>query len=133
MTIFSRIKTRINRSKRYVFTRADFGDIGSYSQIGKSLNALISEGALLRIAYGLYTKARINRITGNIMPSSPGGLDGVIFEVFEKLGVSYQLDDFSQLYLDGKSTQIPASIQFITDKNRFTRKIVVGNKAINVS
>lgn len=130
MTIASKVKTRINRSKRYVFSRADFKDIAGYDQIGRALKKLVELGELLRIGYGLYTKARKNRITGNLMPSSPAGADGVILEAIEKLGVEYKLDEFSQRSVNGVSEQIPASFQ-ITTNNRFKRKIVVSNSVIN--
>lgn len=130
MTIANKVKTRINRSKRYVFSRADFTDIAGYDQVGRELRKLVKNGLLLRIAYGLYTKARKNSITGKIMPASPGGPDGVILEAIEKLGIDYKFDDFSQRSIDGDSLQIPASFQIITN-NRFKRKIVVSNRAIN--
>lgn len=130
MTIANKVKIRVNRSKRYVFARADFTDIAGYDQIGRELRKLVKSGLLLRIGYGLYTKARTNSITGQIMPASPGGADGVILEAIEKLGVEYKFDDFSQRSIDGDSLQIPASFQIITN-NRFKRKIVVSNRAIN--
>ncbi|WP_252097737.1 hypothetical protein [Pseudoalteromonas sp. NBT06-2] len=64
------------------------------------------------------------------MPASPGGADGVILEAIEKLGVDYKFDDFSQRSINGDSLQVPASFQIITS-NRFKRKIVVSNRAIN--
>ncbi|MDG1733460.1 MAG: DUF6088 family protein [Thalassotalea sp.] len=132
MTITSKVKARINRSKRYVFERADFTDIAGYDQVGRVLKKLVDAGDLLRIGYGLYTKARKNRITGNLMPASPAGADGVILEAIEKLGIDYKFDEFSQRSIDGDSLQIPASFQIITNK-RFKRKIVVSNSAINAS
>ena len=84
MTIASKVTTRINRSKRYVFERADFADIAGYDQVGRVLKKLVDSGQLLRIGYGLYTKARENRITGKLMPASPAGADGVILEAIEK-------------------------------------------------
>lgn len=130
MTIASKVKTRVNRSKRYVFARADFSDIAGYDQVGRELRKLVKAGLLIRIGYGLYTKARTNSITGEIMPASPGGADGVILEAIEKLGVDYKFDDFSQRSIDGDSLQIPASFQIITN-NRFKRKIIVSNRAVN--
>ena len=132
MTIANKIKTRINRSKRYVFYRADFTDIAGYDQVGRVLKKLVDVGDLLRIGYGLYTKARTNRITGKLMPASPAGADGVILEAIEKLGIDYKFDEFSQRSIDGDSLQIPASFQIITN-NRFKRKIVVNNRAINAN
>jgi len=132
MTVSSKVKARINRSKRYVFARADFTDIAGYDQVGRVLKKLVDTGELLRIGYGLYTKARKNRITGNLMPTSPAGADGVILEAIEKLGIEYKFDDFSQRSIDGNSLQIPASFKIITN-NRFKRKIVVSNSAINAN
>ena len=37
MTIANKVKTRLNRSKQYVFARADFTDIAGYDQIGREL------------------------------------------------------------------------------------------------
>ena len=113
MTITSKVKARINRSKCYVFVRADFIDIAGYDQVGRVLKKLVDAGNLLRIGYGLYTKARKNRITGNLMPTSPAGADGVILEAIEKLGIDYKFDEFSQRSIDGDSLQIPASFQII--------------------
>jgi hypothetical protein len=132
MTIASKVTTRINRSKRCVFDRADFADIAGYDQVGRVLKKLVDNGQLLRIGYGLYTKARENRITGKLMPASPAGADGIILEAIEKLGVDYKFDEFSQRSINGKSLQIPASLKIITN-NRFKRKIVVNNSAINVN
>jgi len=125
MTIASKVKTRINRSKRYVFARADFTDIAKYDHVGRVLKRLVDAGDLLRIGYGLYTKVRKNRITGELMPASPCGADGVILEAVEKLGIDYKFDEFSQQSINGDSLQIPASFKIITN-NRFKRKIVVG-------
>ena len=58
MTIASKVTARINRSKRYVFARTDFTDIAGYDQVGRVLKKLVDAGDLMRIGYGLYTKAR---------------------------------------------------------------------------
>ncbi|MZQ67899.1 type IV toxin-antitoxin system AbiEi family antitoxin domain-containing protein, partial [Escherichia coli] len=63
MTIKARIQSRLKRSKRYVFTRDDFKDIAGYDQVGRVLRELVREGQLLKVGYGVYTKARRNGIT----------------------------------------------------------------------
>jgi hypothetical protein len=130
MTIADKVRARIKRSKRYVFERADFSDIAGYDQVGRELRKLVKDGLLMRIGYGIYTQARINSLTGKIMPASPAGADGVILEAIEKLGVEYKFDEFSEQSINGSSLQIPASFQIITS-NRFKRKIVVSNRAVN--
>jgi hypothetical protein len=66
---------------------------------------MVIEGELLNIGYGLYTKARINRITGNIMPAYPGGPNGVLIEALDLLGVSYGSDNLTSKYMADESTQ----------------------------
>jgi len=131
MTIQSRIETRVKRSKRSVFMRSDFKDIADYDQVGRCLRQLVREGLLLKISYGLYARARLNRITGKPMPDNPAGSDGVIIEALERLNVDYSFDEVSQSSLSGQSTQIPANVKVIPKSARFTRKIKVGSQSVN--
>ncbi len=133
MTILNRVKTRVIRSKRSVFLRSDFKDIADYDQVGRVLRQLVSSELLMKIGYGLYVRARVNRITGKLMPDNPAGADGVVIEVMEKLGVEYRFDNVSQMNLSGESTQIPANVKVLPKSSRFTRKIAVGEQLINSS
>ena len=74
MTIKARIQSRLKRSKRYVFTRDDFKDIAGYDQVGRVLRDLVREGQLLKVGYGVYTKARRNGITGKECQRLPEAL-----------------------------------------------------------
>ena len=131
MTIQNRIQTRVKRSKRSVFLRSDFKDIAGYDQIGRGLKNLVREGLLMKIGYGLYVRARVNRITGKLMPDNAAGADGVVIEAMEKLGIDYQFDDLSKLNFSGDSTQIPAKVIITPKSARFTRKIAVGTQLVN--
>lgn len=131
MTINRKVQTRVKRSKGSVFLRSDFKDIADYDQVGRALRELVREGLLIKIGYGLYARARINRITGNIMADNPSGPDGVVIEAMEKLGVEYMLDDLSRKNLSGDSTQIPAKVKIIPKNTRFTRKIAIGTQFVN--
>ncbi|RYY80523.1 MAG: S-adenosylhomocysteine hydrolase [Moraxellaceae bacterium] len=130
MTIKSRIQVRIKRAKRYVFMRQDFNDIADYDQIGRVLRTLVQEGELLKVGYGIYTKARKNQITGKIMPACPEGADAVILEALQRLDVKITLGDATEKYLSGESTQIPAFTQIQTP-SRFKRHLCVGRSQIN--
>ncbi len=130
MTIKARIRSRLKRSKRYVFTRDDFEDLADYDRVGRVLRNLVKEGELLKVGYGIYTKARMNSITGKTMPASPGGSFAVIIEALDRLKVSYRLDGASATYANGESTQIPAHIQIKTSP-RFKRFLSVGNSKLN--
>ncbi|MGI5308135.1 DUF6088 family protein [Rheinheimera sp. WS51] len=131
MTIQDRLQTRVKRSKRSVFLRSDFADIADYDQVGRGLRNMIQKGLLLKIGYGLYVRARVNRITGQLMPDNPAGNDGVIIEAMDRLGVDYKLDDLSLKNLSGESTQIPANVKITPKSSRFTRKIVIGKQRVN--
>jgi len=58
MTIKRRIRTRLQRSKRYVFTRDDFSDLAGYDQVGRVLRELVK--------HDLWVAAQ--RIRPNIQP-----------------------------------------------------------------
>lgn len=133
MTILDKVKTRVRRSKHSVFLRADFTDIADYDQVGRALRTLVREGNVMKIGYGLYVRARKNRITGKLMADNPAGTDGVMIEAMEKLEVEYQLDELSSMNMVGESTQIPANIKIRPKSPRFKRKIIVGNQRVNVA
>lgn len=130
LTIKVRIQSRLRRSKRYVFTRDDFKDIAGYDQVGRVLRDLTKEGQLLKVGYGVYTKARRNSITGNIMPAAPGGSAAVIVEALERLQVCYRFTGATQAYISDKSTQIPASLEIETSP-RFKRVLAIGSSRLN--
>nr|CDS55840.1 conserved hypothetical protein [Serratia symbiotica] len=93
MTTRDRIQSRLKRSKRYVFTRDDFKHLASYDQIGRALRELVKEGQLLKVGYGVYTKARQNAIIGKLMPAA-----AVVIEALERLKVDYRLVGATSAY-----------------------------------
>ncbi len=126
MTATDSIYQKIKRSRRYVFERKDFDGIASYDQIGRALNRLIERDCLMKIGYGLYTKARINSLTGKLMPTHPGGTDAILREVLKMKGVDYQIDALSLKSANGETTQIPSSIKYLWNTKQFNRKLIVG-------
>ncbi|PQJ85111.1 DUF6088 family protein [Aliivibrio sifiae] len=131
MTAVDRVYQKIKRSRRYVFERKDFDGFASYDQIGRVLRQLVKQGELIKLGYGLYTKARINSLTGNPMPTNPGGSDALMREILKMKGVDFEMDNLSLQSLSGKSTQIPSSIQYSWNPKQFNRKLVVGNRILN--
>ena len=121
LSLKSKVSTKISRSKREVFLRSDFENLAGYDQIGRALRQLTSEGTLLKVGYGLYAKARPNRITGKPMLSAEGGFSQVAEEALSRLGVKWQPSKTAQAYQAG-STQIPANAEVIV-LDRFNRRI----------
>lgn len=117
-----KILAKINRCyKRTVFTRKAFSALAGYDQVGRALLSLTQEGRLIRIGYGLYAKARINRLTGAPMLAAEGGFDQVAKEALDLLGVKWEPSDSEQKYNAG-STQIPVNSQ-VSIHGRFNREI----------
>ncbi|MGR5154506.1 DUF6088 family protein [Photobacterium swingsii] len=131
MTAVDRVYQKIKRSRRYVFERKDFDGFASYDQIGRVLRQLVKQGELIKLGYGLYTKARINSLTGSPMPTNPGGSDALMREILKMKGVDFEIDNLSLQSLSGESTQIPSSVQYSWDPKQFNRKLAVGNRVLN--
>lgn len=130
VTIYDHIEIRIKASRRDIFLRNDFKEFGSYRQVGRALQLMCSKGLLLKIGYGLYAKARRNRINNSLMVASLGGPDGVFISVLERLKIPYELTGLTAAYAEGKTTQVPAYFE-VKVKKRFTRKIYIGAKRFN--
>ena len=117
----SRIESRIQRSSRNVFLRADFERLGGYDQVGRALRMLVADGRLLKVGYGLYAKARPNRLTGESMLAAQGGFNAVAEEALKRLNVKWKTSSAIKAYRSG-STQIPANTEVVV-LERFNRKI----------
>ncbi len=131
MTAVDRICQKIKRSRRYVFERKDFDGFASYDQVGRALRQLVKQGELMKLGYGLYTKARINSLTGKPMPTNPGGSDALMREILKMKGVDFEMDSLSLQSLSGESTQIPSSVHYSWNPKQFNRKLVLGNRVLN--
>ena len=121
----ARIAIKIKRSRKQVFRRADFRKLAGYDQVGRALKELAREGILIKIAYGLYAKARASRITRMPMLAAPGGFDQVCKEALKRLKVRWKPSKQTTAYLQG-STQIPTTTTVLTE-TRFSRKIAFRN------
>lgn len=121
LTLKSRITLKIRRSNKQVFVRSDFRKLGDYDQVGRALRNLETEGEIIKIGYGLYAKARINRLTGKKMLAAEGGFDEVALEALKRLQVNWEPAEAVKAYQSG-STQIPVNTQVVV-LDRFSRKI----------
>lgn len=119
-TLESRILARIVRKKDSVFLRKDFLDLGGYDQVGRALKHLADNGKLVRIGYGLYSKARVSSLTGETIPTA--SLPTLAKEALERLGVKIMPSQAELAYNEGRSTQIPTG-RLISVKSRVNRKI----------
>ena len=122
------VKDRMARSialrKGEVVVRDDFKTMGSASQVSRALKALIDDGKIIRLGYGIYAKARPSKLSGK--PVARVSLAELGQEALQKLGVTVELGRAQAEYASGKTTQIPVRTTFNTGQRRITRKITVG-------
>ena len=120
-SIKNKLLNRVSRSRRGVFLRSDFEKIAGYDQVGRVLRELTKEGKLIRIGYGLYAKARLNRLTNQPMLAAQGGFKQTAEEALERLKVKWEATPAVKAYQMG-STQIPVQAEVMVS-DRFSRKI----------
>ena len=126
-TVKQKIITRITRSKKEVFLRKDFQDLGGYNQVGKILQILIGQNKLIKIGWGLYAKAQISPLTGKPIPRC--GINKLVSEALKRLNVETTSSSYERSYNDEKTHQIPTG-RVVAVKSRITRKIGYNGKYV---
>lgn len=124
-----RVSQRVTRSKKEVFLRSDFADLGGYDQVGRALRQLVNDGALVRIGKGLYTQARPSAVTGKPTIAVPGGFKAASRAALTRLGYKWRPDAAELSYNQGRTTQISAAAGVIV-QGRLNRKIDFGNQSL---
>jgi hypothetical protein len=110
---------RIARKRGDVFLRADFRDLGGYDQVGRVLRGLVRNGRLLKVGYGIYTRAVKTPFSDKPIP--PKGL-ATLTEALKRLGVEIAQTRLEQDYNAGRTTQVPTG-RVVAVRGRIRRKI----------
>jgi hypothetical protein len=117
----TKILNRINRKSGNVFLRKDFEDLGGYDQVGRALKNLEKKtGKIMRVGYGLYSKAEISTISGELLPMD--NLPNLGKEALRRLNIEALPSKADLAYYEGRSTQVPTG-RLIGVKSRIRRKI----------
>lgn len=119
-TIAEQIDRKVGRSKRNVFLRADFAQLGSYDAVGRALRQMTDRGRLVQVGYGLYAKAERSPFTGK--PAPVVGIKRLATEALGRLGKSVEESALEAAYNSGRSTQIPTG-RTVAVKDRVRRRI----------
>ena len=118
--LLERLEKRIARKRGDVFLRADFDDLGGYDQVGRALRQLVENGQLLKVGYGIYTRAKPSLLDGTPVPTK--GLRELAAEALGRLGVETAPTRWDEANASGKSTQVPTG-RVIGVRGRVRRKI----------
>jgi hypothetical protein len=114
-----RLERRIARKRGDVFLREDFRDLGGYDQVGRALRKLVRKGELLKLGYGIYTRAARSPFTDKPVP--PKGLR-TLKEALTRLGVEIVPTRLEEAYNAGRSTQVPTG-RVVGVRGRVRRQI----------
>lgn len=126
-----RIEKRIaDRGEASYLTR-EFMDLGAERQVLRALDKVVKAGALLRLGYGVYGRARRSGLTGEPMLAAADGFREASRVALDKLGVAWEPTDLEKAYRDGRSTQIPVNA-VVRVKGRFSRTLAYRNKPLGM-
>lgn len=124
-TIENKVISRIYGKKRgWVFTPANFLDLGSHESIRKTLQILCDRGQIRRLSRGLYDYPRTHPKLGELAATP----EQIAQALADKDSSRIQPSGAYAANLLGLSTQVPAKVVFLTDAT--DRKIKVGRQEI---
>ena len=82
-TLREKIEARIARRKREdAFLTREFSDLGGDDQVLRALRALVREGQLVRLGYGVYGRAFKSSLTGKPVLRTTDGFIGAGRQLF---------------------------------------------------
>lgn len=110
----------------WVFTVAQFRDLGSDVGIRKALQTICDRGRIRRLARGLYDNPKTHAKLGMLSPSAEQIVDAICTKEHTRV----QPTGAYAANVLGLSTQVPTRIVFLTDGP--DKKIEVGNRTIEL-
>ena len=124
-SVENKIENEIKKSKRgKIFFQDDFATFGTPGAIRLALSRIEKKGLLFRVAHGIYSYPRLNKIEWidekYILPS----IDEIAHAIAKRDKVRIVPTASHALNILGLSTQVPANVVYITDGTQ--RRIKVG-------
>ena len=124
-SVENKIESEIKKSKRgKIFFQDDFATLGTPGAIRLALSRIEKKGLLFRVAHGIYSYPKINKIEWidekYILPS----IDEIAHAIAKRDKIRIIPTASHALNALGLSTQVPANVVYITDGTQ--RRIRVG-------
>lgn len=122
-TLRDKIERQIARKKGDdVFLTREFRKLGGEDQVLRALRALVKDGRLVRLGYGVYCRAEASSVNGQGACSDREGFLGVAHQALDKLGVTWEPTKAQRVYNEGRATH--ASLNPVVHaKGRFSRQL----------
>ncbi len=108
------------------FTNSRFLRLGSRAVVDKTLSRLVEEGAIQRVARGVFVRPKQSRFVGNVMPD----VSRVIQVIAKDHGETIQVHGAEAARLFKLSTQMPTTPVYYTSAP--TREIRIGNLKVKL-
>ena len=119
------VVSRIYGMKRgWVFTTANFHDVGNRSAVAKALERLVDSGIIRRLARGLYDYPEKHPVLGDL----PANYERIAQALAGRDNLKIQPSGAYAANLLGLTDQVPARIVFLTDGPN--RNVQIGNQQI---
>jgi uncharacterized protein DUF6088 len=129
-TLRDKIEERMaRRSGEGVFLTREFSDLGGEDQVLRALRALIHDGQLVRLGYGVYGRAFVSQLSGKPVLQSSNGFISAAREALDKLGVEWEPTEAERAYNERRSTQVPVN-PVVRIKGRFSRQLRYGKSEL---
>ena len=129
-TLQQQIEERISSRRDDVFLTREFADLSGERQVLRTLRALVDDGKLVRLGYGVYGRAETSRLSGKPILAARDGFVGASREALTKLGVKWEPTEWETAYNEGRSTQVPVNA-VLRIKGRFARRLAYkGNELV---
>lgn len=118
--VMQKVKKRIfGKGRGFVFTPADFLDLGARSGVDQALSRLAAKGTIRRLSQGLYDYPKSSQRLGLLSPDP----DAMAQALARKDKHVLQISPARAANMLGLTTQVPAQAVYFTDGPSRTRTI----------
>ena len=112
-----------------VVLRSDLEELGSPRQVSRVLKALLEDGFLVKLSYGVYAKSEKTPYSDRAIIKI--GFTDACAEALDRLGTDWEVGTAIREYNEGKTQQVPVRFT-VKLKSRMRRKFVSGKQQLYI-
>lgn len=125
LSIHKQIESRIKKGGRgAILFASDFADLGSKEVVKKVLLRLEKQGMLQRLAFGIYSYPKQNKLVGLVTPS----IEEIAYAIAKRDKARIVPTGSYALNALGLTTQVPLNAVYLTDGA--SRRVRIGRRTI---